>query len=111
MWSQRLALSFSSVVISLRCDAIQVHVDELVTKLNWVVDIGVLLNVLKEVLGKYNYKNLNELFPGINTTTEFMSKKVPISISLSHTHTHSLSLSLSLSLSTAVITIIQYPTI
>jgi len=27
-------------------------------------------------LDKYNYKNLNDLFPGENTTTEFMSKKV-----------------------------------
>lgn len=46
------------------------------TELNWVVDIGVLLTVLKDVLTRYNYKNLNDIFPGVNTTTEFMCKKV-----------------------------------
>lgn len=43
-----------------------------------MVDIGEASNVLKEVLSKYNYKNLDELeeFRGQNTTTEFMSKQV-----------------------------------
>jgi hypothetical protein len=29
-----------------------------------------------QVLTRYNYKNLNELFPGENTTTEFMSRTI-----------------------------------
>ncbi|CAN0056385.1 unnamed protein product, partial [Sphacelaria rigidula] len=48
--------------------------DALVPKLNWVVDIGAASTMLAEVLSKYNFKNLNELFPGENTTTEFMCK-------------------------------------
>lgn len=47
---------------------------ELVDKSNWVVDIGAASTMLAEVLSKYNFKNLNELFPGQNTTTEFMCK-------------------------------------
>lgn len=51
---------------------------QLVSKLNWVVDIGEASTVLKEVLSKYNYSNLDELdqFKGQNTTTEFMCKQV-----------------------------------
>lgn len=50
----------------------------LVPELNWVVDIGEASNVLKEVLSKYNYKNLDTVpeFKGQNTTTEFMCKQV-----------------------------------
>lgn len=52
--------------------------EQLVPKLNWVVDIGEAMTILKEVLSKYNYKNLDELnqFQGENTTTEFMCKQV-----------------------------------
>ena len=32
------------------------------------------MTVLKEVLAQYNLKNLDELFPGENTTTEFMCR-------------------------------------
>lgn len=46
----------------------------LVPKLNWVVDIGAASTMLAEVLAKYNFKNLNEVFPEENTTTEFMCK-------------------------------------
>lgn len=51
---------------------------ELVKGSNWVVDIGKASTVLKEVLGRYNYRNLDELeeFKGQNTTTEFMCKQV-----------------------------------
>lgn len=51
---------------------------ELVPKLNWVVDIGHASSVLRGVLSKYNYKNLDELeqFRGQNTTTEYMCKQV-----------------------------------
>lgn len=47
-------------------------------KLNWVVDIGEASSVLKEVLSKFNYKNLDDVneFQGQNTTTEFMCKQV-----------------------------------
>lgn len=51
---------------------------ELVDKSNWVVDIGAASTMLAEVLSKYNFKNLNEIFPGQNTTTEFMCKVGPI---------------------------------
>lgn len=52
--------------------------DELVPKLNWVVDIGEASSVLHKVVSKYNMKNLDELdeLKGENTTTEFMCKKV-----------------------------------
>lgn len=48
--------------------------DALVEKSNWVVDIGAASEMLAAVLSKYNFKNLNEVFPGQNTTTEFMCK-------------------------------------
>lgn len=52
--------------------------EECVEGSNWVVDIGLASTVLKEVLSKYNYKNLDEIepFKGQNTTTEFMCKQV-----------------------------------
>ena len=43
-------------------------------RLNWVLDIGNGMDILKAVLAQYNFKNLDELFPGENTTTEFMCK-------------------------------------
>jgi len=43
-------------------------------RLNWVLDIGEGMSVLKKVLAEYNLKNLDELFPSENTTTEFMCK-------------------------------------
>lgn len=51
---------------------------ELTPGLNWVVDIGEASSVLKEVLSKYSYKNLDDIedFKGQNTTTEFMCKQV-----------------------------------
>ncbi|CAN0008043.1 unnamed protein product [Pylaiella littoralis] len=50
--------------------------DALVEKSNWVVDIGAASEMLGAVLSKYNFKNLNEIFPGQNTTTEFMCKVI-----------------------------------
>jgi hypothetical protein len=38
------------------------------------MDIGEGMTMLKEVLAQFNFKNLNELFPSENTTTEFMCK-------------------------------------
>lgn len=49
---------------------------DLVPKYNWVMDIGMASEMLGDVLREYNFKNLNELFPGENTTTEFMSKVI-----------------------------------
>eukprot|EP00588_Corethron_pennatum_P020163 CAMPEP_0194323672 /NCGR_PEP_ID=MMETSP0171-20130528/25895_1 /TAXON_ID=218684 /ORGANISM="Corethron pennatum, Strain L29A3" /LENGTH=165 /DNA_ID=CAMNT_0039082377 /DNA_START=33 /DNA_END=530 /DNA_ORIENTATION=- len=41
---------------------------------NWVVDIGFAGTALKEELSKYNFKNLDDMFPGTMTTTEFMAQ-------------------------------------
>lgn len=43
---------------------------------NWVIDIGEASTMLSEVLAKYNFKNLNDLFPEENTTTEFMCHEI-----------------------------------
>jgi len=44
---------------------------------NWVIDIGVASDMVAEVLKKYNYKNLDEVFgEGVMTTTEFMCKTI-----------------------------------
>lgn len=43
-------------------------------QVNWVVDIGEASEVLGTVLRNYNFQNLDEVFPGENTTTEFMCK-------------------------------------
>ena len=44
---------------------------------NWVMDIGLALDILSETLGKYNLKNLDEVFPDKQlTTTEFMAKQI-----------------------------------
>lgn len=42
------------------------------TKHNFVVDIGLAHEVLKAVLGPLNFGNLDEVFPGEITTTEFL---------------------------------------
>lgn len=56
-----------TVDVTFRCKA-------LAPKANWVVDIGEASEALGRVLGKYNFKNLDEVFPDENTTTEFMCK-------------------------------------
>ena len=55
---------------------VELSADALADKVNWVVDIGVFSALLAEVLCKYNFKNLNELFPTENTTTEFMCRRI-----------------------------------
>ncbi|CAM9779975.1 unnamed protein product [Heterosigma akashiwo] len=55
---------------------VEFEAEELVDKCNWVVDIGEASEILSNVLRKYNFKNLNELFPDDNTTTEFMCKAI-----------------------------------
>lgn len=44
---------------------------------NWLIDIGKASEILADVLKKYNYKNLDEVFPdGQLTTTEFMCRQI-----------------------------------
>ena len=38
--------------------------DELCAGPNWVIDIGVASGILSEVLALYNFKNLDDVFPG-----------------------------------------------
>ena len=49
---------------------------ELVEKCNWVYDMTKVSDIVKEILEKYHMKNLNELFPNENTTTEFMCREI-----------------------------------
>jgi 6-pyruvoyl-tetrahydropterin synthase len=55
---------------------VELSIPELVERCNWVVDIGAFSSMLSEVLQDYNFKNLDELFPEDNTTTEFMCRKI-----------------------------------
>ena len=55
---------------------VELSTPELVEKVNWVVDIGEFSTILSEVLGVYNFKNLNDIFPDENTTTEFMCRRI-----------------------------------
>ena len=50
--------------------------EELIEK-NIIIDIGLATDILKNVISKYNYKNLDDLeeLKGNITTTEFMAKK------------------------------------
>lgn len=41
-----------------------------------MIDIGIASSLLSEVLAKYNFKNLDELIPTENTTTEFMCRQI-----------------------------------
>ena len=49
---------------------------ELAPESNWVIDIGDASTALTEVLGNYNFRNLDEIFPDDNTTTEFMCRAI-----------------------------------
>mmetsp|Transcript_24434 Transcript_24434/g.40698 ORF Transcript_24434/g.40698 Transcript_24434/m.40698 type:complete len:153 (+) Transcript_24434:1-459(+) len=55
---------------------VEFSVPELVKRSNWVIDIGAASDMLSEVLAAYNMKNLDELFPESNTTTEFMCREI-----------------------------------
>jgi 6-pyruvoyltetrahydropterin/6-carboxytetrahydropterin synthase len=49
----------------------------LVPDTNWVLDIGKALELLSQVLAKYNFQNLDELFAAKTlTTTEFMARQI-----------------------------------
>ena len=49
-----------------------------VNKYNIIMDLGVVTNILAEVLKFYSYKNLDEVdeFKGIITSTEFLAKDI-----------------------------------
>ena len=55
---------------------VELSTPSLVPRLNWVLDIGVASDLLSQVLQKYNFKHLNEIFPTENTTTEFMCRAI-----------------------------------
>jgi 6-pyruvoyltetrahydropterin/6-carboxytetrahydropterin synthase len=55
---------------------VELSTADLVEKVNWVIDIGAFSTVLSDVLAVYNFKNLNEIFPDENTTTEFMCRQI-----------------------------------
>lgn len=58
------------------CD-VEFKCKSLTPTLNWVMDIGKATDLLKRVLAKYNYKNLDEIFPDKTlTTTEFMARQI-----------------------------------
>ena len=57
------------------CD-VEFCTDRLNEDTNWVLDIGQASQMLSEVLSKYNFKNLDELFPKKLTTTEFMARQI-----------------------------------
>ena len=51
---------------------------ENINKYNIIMDLGVVTDILSEVLKFYSYKNLDEIdeFKGIITTTEFLAKDI-----------------------------------
>ena len=58
------------------CD-VEFLCEELDSDANWVIDIGKASDILSEILGKYNLKNLDDIFgDGILTTTEFMCREI-----------------------------------
>jgi 6-pyruvoyltetrahydropterin/6-carboxytetrahydropterin synthase len=51
--------------------------NELHPTLNWVIDIGDASSILSQVLQRYNYRNLDEMFgDNIMTTTEFLCRQI-----------------------------------
>ena len=58
------------------CD-VEFGCNEICSECNWVIDIGLASEILADVLKKYNYKNLDDIFgPNVMTTTEFMCRKI-----------------------------------
>ena len=52
----------------------EISTSHLESGVNWVIDIGLFSEYLEQVLRKYNFKHLNDIFPDENTTTEFMCR-------------------------------------
>ena len=82
-WRSRENKVARLIILRSRCGICQLHgatytVDidffaaDLVQGPNWVIDIGKASEVLSDVLSLYHLKNLDEIFPEENTTTEFM---------------------------------------
>jgi 6-pyruvoyl-tetrahydropterin synthase len=62
------------------CD-VEFASDSLNEETNWVIDIGKASEILAEVLAKYNFKNLDEVFHnGELTTTEFMARQIHVDV-------------------------------
>jgi 6-pyruvoyltetrahydropterin/6-carboxytetrahydropterin synthase len=58
------------------CD-VEFSTDQLQPEVNWVLDIGEASSLLSQVLERYNFKNLDELFgSNVMTTTEFMCRQI-----------------------------------
>lgn len=58
------------------CD-VEFSSNSLVKDTNWVIDIGMACDMLQDVLKKYNFQNLDEVFPDKTlTTTEFMAQQI-----------------------------------
>jgi 6-pyruvoyltetrahydropterin/6-carboxytetrahydropterin synthase len=58
------------------CD-VEFSCQDIEPEVNWVIDIGKALDLLAAVLKRYNYQNLDEVFPnGEMTTTEFMCRQI-----------------------------------
>jgi 6-pyruvoyltetrahydropterin/6-carboxytetrahydropterin synthase len=49
---------------------------QLVERNNWVIDIGKASDMVSTVLADLNFRNLDEVFPGENSTTEFVCKAI-----------------------------------
>ena len=41
-----------------------------------MIDIGLATQALREVLTEFNYQNLDEVLPGVNTTSEVLAQTV-----------------------------------
>lgn len=57
------------------CD-VEFSSDKLNRDCNWVIDIGQASSILSDVLARYNYKNLDDIFDAELTTTEFMCRQI-----------------------------------
>jgi 6-pyruvoyltetrahydropterin/6-carboxytetrahydropterin synthase len=58
------------------CD-VEFATTELNPECNWVIDIGIASELLGQVLARYNYQNLDQVFgPNVMTTTEFMARQI-----------------------------------
>jgi 6-pyruvoyl-tetrahydropterin synthase len=58
------------------CD-VEFSAEVLHPELNWVIDIGEASTILSQVLKRYNYQNLDELYGNkIMTTTEFLCRQI-----------------------------------
>lgn len=58
------------------CD-VEFLAEKLNPETNWVIDIGKASDIVSEVLSKYNFQNLDDVFGDkVMTTTEFMARQI-----------------------------------